>query len=347
VAIVLAGLAAAGIPASAATTRHMAAAGPAFSGAAIVWGEEPEDGSASVLRWTPGGRIERLYRIPAPRSRNREVAIRQLTASAERVTFARSDDHVVERGSDFIGYESRTTTLGSLGAAAFAPLLTGCTDGYSRATATDGATVALATRGERCADGTRTDRVWLIDGPGPPRLMFSAPDGDELTGVALAGPYLAWSVRDRITIVRRADGAPVADYTAADLGARFLLEWDLDADATIVATTTGRSACRHTCVRVQRQGAAPRTITRRGGDDVAIAGGRLAFATYSRGSRGIFVLTDLDGRVLRHLDRTTRDRGLLGFALEPDRIAWAMTLGDRAAGSHWTNRGLVRTTTLP
>lgn len=349
--VVAAAVAATPAPAPAAVTHQMAAAGPAFMGDAIVWAQEPRDGSASVLRWVPGRRIERLYRIPAPRSRSREVGIVSLTASGDRLTFVRSDSRVVDRTSDSVDYAATMTPIGALAGGVFAPLLTGCVTGDHVSSATDGATVALVTRDERCAGGAPADRLWLIDGAGPPRMMLSIAADDRLglTDVRLAGPYLAWSAGDRrITIVRRADGARVAGYGPADLGGRRLDGWDLDADGTIAATITGQARCHVSCLRVRPLGsAAPRTISRHVAGDAEIAGGRVAYVTDDRAGRGQLVVTDRGGRVLRRLDRTTRNRGILGVALEPDRIAWGVTIGDPAAGSHWSNRGEIRAVALP
>src|SRR4051812_33207263 len=160
-----------------ATVRHRIAAGPAFMGDSIVWGEEHRDGTSSVMRWSPGAAVEAIHRIPAPRGRNRERGFGgvpgALTASAQRLAFGLYDDVVTHHG-DSVEYNGDAAAIGAPPGGALTPLVPGCTGGYVE-TDIDAESVLVGEPFARCAgDRAATDRVWLIDGPGPARLVHES-----------------------------------------------------------------------------------------------------------------------------------------------------------------------------
>ncbi len=333
-----------GAAARAGASPGPAAAGPALAGDAIVWGQQRRDGSLAVLR-KPLGRPPRvLHRIPALKARNRVRSFSglpgALSASTGWVAYGLNDATVQVDGDSF-GVESSVRAFGSRGGGRFRSLLPRCDGAAYIATASEGDAVLIGQAGARCGgrDGTR---VWLIEGARAPRLLYESRErGLGMRQVQMAGTWVAWSEGghgvgdERITVAERASGKVVARYTTKDFaGGRGFRAFDIDDEGNVVALSGPQPRCYYDCVTVRNIRAnTKRTISHRASHgSVAIAAGRIAFVERRRLWPRRIVLTDLSGRVLRHLDRFGRARRPLGdLALSRDRIAWAVLRGERDA----------------
>jgi hypothetical protein len=322
---------------SATPQRGLAAAGPALAGSAVVWGEERGDGSLAVVRRAAGGRARVVHRIAAPKGKHRRRAFGGvpggLSASSTWIAYAQ-DDATVEVDGDSVSSEVDVRAYGSRNGGPFRDLLPGCGGAAYISTASEGDAVAIGQSSGECG-GRDAGRVWLIEGQSPPRLLYESADPYlSIRQVQLAGPWLAWSEGGtgagdtKITVVDRASGAVAAHYEPTDFaGGRTFRAFDIDAAGNVAALSGPQPRCYYVCVTVRNvKGGARRTITRRAIDrTVAIAGGRIAYASQRHGLARRIVVTRLDGTVVRRLGRFGRSRQPIhDLALTPRRVAWAV-----------------------
>lgn len=338
-----------GQPASRArAVQGLAAAGPALAGRSIVWGEEYRDGSLAVIRKRLGGSAKVIHRIAALKGKNRERSFLgvpgALSASERWIAYGLDDAQVLAEG-DVVTTEANARAFGSRDGGPFRDLLPGCGGAAYISTATEADAVAVGQPGAECG-GKLATRVWVFEGESPPRLLYESAERYVGMGqVQMAGPWVAWSAGGSgggdttITVAERVTGNVVARYTTKDFaGGHGFSAFDLDADGNVVALSGPQPRCYYVCVTVRNiRTAAKRTISRRAIDgSVAIAGGRIAYVGQRRLWPTRIVITKLNGRVVRRLDRFGRSRRPLhDLALAADRIAWAVLRrdGDEVPGA--------------
>jgi hypothetical protein len=338
--------------------QHLAFAGPALAGGAVLWGEEYRDGSLAVIRERAGGRAAVVHRIAAPTGNNRErgfLGVPGALSASSTWTAYGLDDAIVTSHGDSVSSEANARGFAARGGAAFRDLLPACGGAGYIATASEGDALAIGQAGADCG-GRSATRVWLFEGDAAPRLIYqSAETYVGLRQVQLAGPWVAWSEGGsgggdtQITIADRASGAVVARLRPRDFaGGRSFSAFDIDADGTVVALSGPQPRCYYVCVsRLNLRDRRSHTITRRAMDgSVAISGGRIAYVS----RRGLFprrlIVARRDGRVLRRLGRFGRSRRPIGdLALTRRRVAWAVVRGDGdvVPGA----RGSIHTARLP
>lgn len=208
--------------------QHLAFAGPAFAGRALVWGEEFRDGSLAVIRQRPGRRAQVVHRIATPSGRDRERSFLglpgALSASSKWIVYGLDNAKVTVDG-DLVVREPHSRAFGTYGGGPFRELLPGCGDAAYVATATEADAVAVAQVGGSCG-GEYVTRVWVIEGGAGPRLVYRAPGARvAMRQVQLAGRWIAWSEGGsgagdkRITVADRASGNIAARLTPGDLPA--------------------------------------------------------------------------------------------------------------------------------
>jgi hypothetical protein len=323
--------------ADAGPVQRLAAAGPALGDRSIVWGEEYRDGSLAVVRKRLGQRAEVIRRIAAPNGKDRQRSFLgvpgALSASEHWIAYGLDDAKVVADG-DSVSIEANARAFASRNGGAFRDVLPQCDGAAYISTASDGDGVAIGQPGATC-DGKFATRVWLIEGGEPPRLIYeSAEEHVGMRQVQLAGPWIAWSEGGsgggdtKITVARRATGEVVSRLTTKDFaGGHGFSAFDIDDDGNVVALSGPQPRCYYVCVTVRSvTGQTTRTISRRAiGGKVAIAGGRIAYVGQRRLHPTRLIITRLDGRVVRRLDRFGRSRRPLhDLALTDDRVAWAV-----------------------
>jgi hypothetical protein len=338
--------------------QHLAFAGPALAGGAVVWGEEYRDGSLAVIRRRPGRGARVVHRIAAPSGRDRERSFLglpgALSASPSWIAYGLDDAKVTVDG-DQVSSEAHSLAFGARDGGVFHDLLPGCDDAAYIATASEGDAVAIGQTHGSCGDEEAT-RVWLIDGDAAPRLIYQAPGPFvAMRQVQLAGRWIAWSegglgAGDRqITVADRAGGSIAARLTPRDFaGGSSFSAFDIDAAGNVVALGGPQPRCYYVCVTWRNIGGGPaHTISRRALDGrVAIANGRIAYVTIKGLHPRRLIVADLAGKPVRRLGRFSRTRRPIGdLALSGNRIAWGVlsTDGDLVPGAP----GTIRTARLP
>ena len=276
----------------------MAAAGPAISGDSVVWGAEYRDGSGAVK---VDGRVVTRFEDAKGKRRSRSFTgvPGAVSASPTRLVYTLVDSRVIHASGDSVGIESRFTPLVSTAGGPFANPL-GCTTGDNITTAVDGDTVVLGVMGEQPCAGVYVDGR-KIDTRGESRQ------------VRIAGPYVAWldapgGGGDRITVADRASGAVLATYPAPG--------------RQLVVGLRHRRAGQHRrrravdLVAFSLSDPRPRVIAKRlWGSSVATAAGRVAYISADANSGpDRLVLADLEGKVLKRLDRYGKRRWPRGRA---------------------------------
>ena len=306
-------------PAQAETFDGLAFAGPSIAGDTVVWGQERPDGSARVLSHDAGARTRVVQRIPAANGRNRKRDFGgvpgALSASPTRVAYALQYGITTQIESDFVGIESSVKAQVSVNGGAFTDPLD-CKASYVT-TAVEGDTVAIGANTRQPCSG-----VWIAGTPA--RRVALAP---RVHQVRLAGPYVAWLERiedglEQITVAEHATGATVATYTAPSPPKAFNV-FDLDDQGNVVTMRE------NDVIAFTPGNPTPRVLARDVWSlTVATAAGRIAYISTRRFSPDRLLLVDLQGRVLRRLDRYTSARQPVGeLALTGDRVAWSVLRG--------------------
>lgn len=338
--------------------QHLAFAGPAFAGRALVWGEEYRDGSLAVIRQRPGRRAQVVHRIATPSGRDRERSFLglpgALSASSKWIVYGLDNAKVTVDG-DLVVHEPHSRAFGTYGGGPFRELLPGCGDAAYVATATEADAVAIAQVGGSCG-GEYATRVWVIEGGAGPRLVYRAPGARvAMRQVQLAGRWIAWSEGGsgagdkRITVADRASGNIAARLTPGDFaGGTTFSAFDIDAAGNVVALSGPQPRCYYVCVTWRNINGGPRrTISRRALDGrVAVANGRVAYVSVRGLSPDRLIVADLAGKPIRRFGRFSRARRPIGdLAMTDDSIAWAVlgTDGDLVPGAP----GTIRRARLP
>jgi hypothetical protein len=293
-------------PAGAKTYRGMAAAGPAIAGDSVLWGTEYGDGSGAVKR--DGRVIARFARMTGKGERRQFGGVPgAISASTSSVAYTVVESRDTGGGGDYGSSTSSAAPMLSAGGAPFANPL-GCSGAYV-STAVEGDTVAIAVNGSAPCAGV------YLNG----RKVSEA---DDVRQVRLAGPYVAWEewpggAGVAITVADVATGAVLRRFTPP--GNRRWDEFDIDERGNVV-TTLGR------LVTFSLSDPRPRTLAKRAWGTVAIAGGRVAYVSVGADSGpDRLLLLDLQGRVLRRLDRYGERRRPAGEIALTDRwIAWSV-----------------------
>jgi hypothetical protein len=308
----------------------MAFAGPAISGDSVVWGVEYRDGSGSVK---VDGRVVTRFAHPHGKKNSRSFTgvPGAVSASPTRLVYTRVDSRVIDEGSDYVGIASRFTPLVSAAGGPFTNPL-GCTTGANVTTAVDGDTVVLGVMGEQPCAGVYVDGR-KIDTRGESRQ------------VRVAGPYVAWldalgGAGDRITVADRASGAVIATYPSPS-GPRTWQVFDIDEQGNIVAVSGDRLIAFSVSAPQQR-------VLAKGlwGSSVATAAGRVAYISADANvAPDRLVLADLNGNVLKRLDRYGKRRWPVGEIALTDR--WAAWSVKRAIYDKPTGPGNVFLQKLP
>ncbi len=295
-------------PAAAKTYNGMAFAGPTISGDSVVWGTEYSDGSGAVK---VDGRIVARFERMTGKGERRQFGGTPgaVSASATRLAYTLDESRQLPGGDgDSGGSEASVQPLVSTGGAFTNPL--GCAGAYAT-TAADGDTVVIGMNGESPCGGV------YLDG----RKIAS----DDPCQVRIAGPYVAWRTAPcggsgKLVIADRATGAAVASLTPAK-GARAWGEFDLDERSNVVAAEGGRVVA-FSLADPRRRVLAKAAWS----STVATAGGRAAFITVDEdvGPKRL-LLTDLNGKVLKRLDRYGKRRWPEGEIALTDRwVAWSV-----------------------
>jgi hypothetical protein len=296
-------------PAAAETGDGTANAGPTLAGDTVVWGQEFADGRAVLYSRPPGQPRRALLRLAAVTGRGHKRDFGgvpgAVSASASQLAFALQDSVSTPEGDDVVGIEAYVEPqLSTAGSPFINPL--GCRGAYV-STAVEGDTVAIGVNGTKGCEG-----IWIAGSP----ARHISTDAN-MRQVRLAGPWVAWldSVEHTITVADVASGAVVA---------RFPGEWevfDLDERGNIVAALGNRLVA--FTVTDPHQRVLARKIW---SSSVATAGGRVAYiAEDKRSGPGRLLLTDLQGHVLRRLDRYGPARRPTGeVALTDRRAAWSV-----------------------
>src|SRR5690242_4420492 len=115
VALVVLVVALSGVDSSSAAGR-LVAAGPAWAGKALIWGEEHRDGSLTLVRRSGSGpRV--IHRVPVPNEPDIEQRFFGLpgavTASSYWTVFSHSRDRCKSYGDDVVGCASDSRIMGS------------------------------------------------------------------------------------------------------------------------------------------------------------------------------------------------------------------------------------------
>jgi hypothetical protein len=229
-----------------------------------------------------------------------------LTASPTRVAYALDHEHVTDRGSDYVSTEAHVSSHLSIAGGPFSDPI-GC-DGAYVSTAVDGDTVGFAVNDRSPCGG-----IWIA---GSPKRQINA-DGDARQ-LQIAGQYVAWLERpardEHLTVADLATGAVVLDLVVP--GEVF----DIDERGNIVVVQ-GTKLLAFTVSDPH-----PRVIARNVWSiSVATAAGRVAYVSYRGEQPDRLLLADLDGKVLRRLDRYTNARRPAGeIALTDRRVAWTV-----------------------
>jgi hypothetical protein len=297
-------------PAGAKTYRGMAFAGPAIAGDSVVWGTEYSDGSGAVK---VDGRVVTRFEDRAGKKRSRSFTgvPGAVSASPTRLVYTLVDTLDLGGGSDYGSSTSTFTPLVSVAGGPFTNPL-GCTTGWNITTAVDGDTVVLGVMGRQPCAGVYVDGR-KIDTRGESREVH------------IAGPYVAWldapgGGGDRITVADRASGAVLAIYPATPPH-RFWDVFDIDEQGNIVAVQGDR------LVAFSLAKPRPRVLAKRlWGSSVATAAGRVAYISADADSGpDRLLITDLNGKVLRRLDRYGERRWPEGeIALTGRWAAWSV-----------------------
>ena len=275
-------------PAGAKTYGGMAAAGPAIAGDSVLWGTEYSDGSGAVKR--DGRIVARFERMTGKGERRQFGGVPgAVSGSPSGTAYVLDDSRDTGGGSDYGSSTSQVSPFVSLAGAPFTNPL-GCTGAYA-STAVEGDTVAIAVNGAAPCAGV------YLNG----RKVSEALD---VRQVRLAGPYVAWEEWPgaglAITIADAATGAVVRRFTPPGNGS--FGEFDLDERGNIVTTLGG-------VVTFSVSDPRPRTLAKHTWGTVAISGGRVAYVSAdSNSGPHRLLLIDLDGKVLKRLDRYGRRR---------------------------------------
>lgn len=329
-----------GLIAIVATVSHLAAAGPAIAGDAVVWGEQARSGALKVVSRS-GTATRVVQRIPPPRGRHGQRSFSGvpggLSASEHWIAYGR-DDGKCRADGDVVSCELDMNAYGAHDGGPFRRLLPGCDSAAYISTSSDGDGVAIGQASGRCGDRVAT-RVWLKEGDAEPRLVFDGGRKTTLRQVELAGPWIAWSTGGsgsgdtHLTVAERATGTVVARYRTRDfvgdgtgLGGDTFMAFALDADGNVAALTGPQPSCYLRCLAIRNVTGGPaRTLTKRASDrSVALAGGRVAWISSPKQAEKHVVVADLDGADRRRFDTFTRKHGPIGeLALVDGRVAWA------------------------
>ncbi|WP_157592641.1 hypothetical protein [Solirubrobacter soli] len=286
----------------------MAFAGPAISGDSVVWGTEYTDGSGAVK---VDGRVATRFERAKGKKRSRSFTgvPGAVSASPTRIVYTRVDSRVTDSGSDYVSESSTFTPLVSAAGGPFTNPL-GCTTGANITTAVDGDTVVLGVMGEQPCAGVYVDGR-KIDTRGESRQ------------VRVAGPYVAWldapgGGGDLITVADRATGAVLATYPSKRSSWEV---FDIDEQGNIVAV--GGDGL----VAFSLAAPTPRVLAKRlWASSIATAAGRVLYVSEDANSGpDRLVLADLDGKILKRLDRYGSRRWPEGEVALTDRwAAWSV-----------------------
>jgi hypothetical protein len=320
------------------------AAGPAFAGDAVMWGEEARNGAVRVMMGAPRREPLLVHRVPPATARKTERGFSGtasvFAASAERFGAIVSTSTVTFEESDSISVASTNAAVsGRFGHATeilsgSIPLRgdQGCSGQpvyeHPEAVDVDGDRVAIGLFSDECtADNGPWDDIVVVVADGA-RTEIRAGIQGFIRDVALAGRYVAWvreGEQDEIVVHDLAAGAPVLRVTEDEAAARGFDEVALQDDGTVVFMSSNRSFRRLLWASPATPGV--RQLAR-GFDfrDLALAGGRVLYerVVAPRRFTGELLMRPLSGEPRRLAFFPERRRRVGDLDLTATHATWAV-----------------------
>ncbi len=302
---------AAASPAAAKTYNGMAFAGPTITGDSVVWGTEYSDGTGAVK--VDGRIVARFERMTGQGERRQFGGVPgALSASPTRMAYALDESRPVGGSDGDSGaHEAYVVPFLSVNGAPFTNPF-GCTGSYrqhGRSKVTPWRSPSTAPR------------------PAPVCTSMDAESSDARPTsrqVRLAGPYVAWEeCAGRRPAWRSPSPTPRPEPSSGASRLRRNNRWgefDIDERGNVVTSLRGRWST------FSLADPRPRAIAKKTWGRVAIAGGRVAYVSLDKNSGPErLMLVDLDGKVLRALDRYGKRRWPEGEIALTDRwVAWSV-----------------------
>jgi hypothetical protein len=335
-------------PASAATVaRTVPEAGPVLAGPEVLWGSLGSDGSVRVMAGAPGRPPRLVHRVAAASGANTLRSIGPLAASPEAFAVRVVTSTVFGLGSDetgvlsddalFAGPPARQPSL-VYGSVPERVEFRDCETleslaGYD----VDGARVAIGLRSGPCevTDPSEPWRETIAVHEGGTRRVVEVGAGHSRFDVRLAGRFLAWTPGKGVVVHDLVAGATVARIRARDIGARYIEDFELGADGTVVFTA-GSSRFRRGSRLAARVPGTPgiRLLDRHAGRDLAFAGGRVFYERVldELQLRTKLVLRPLAGGPARTVARFGRRREATELDFDGSRATWHVMRGNPLTG---------------
>lgn len=289
-------------------------AGPVPAGGRAIWAERGRGAGELRLSWTKIARHGPIRVMPVPRAKPGrgesidETQVDGIVASPSYVAVLRAAS-VCPRGNVVSCSARRDLLAGRIGGR----LRVIATDHGSQSGVLQPNNVALTgdklvymQEGGRCEAGaTQCGRV-VVRRLGRPRLaprtLASSPSHG--FSVRAAGMSVAWTVTDEpstpaIVVADLDTGRPRYTATAAELGARGFLSWDLQGDGTVAvvlqtgADLSGPGPLAYFSPRLTRPRRLPFAAEV---DELHVASNRIVFLAPARGQAENLTSTQLDGR---------------------------------------------------
>lgn len=319
------------------------AAGPAFAGDSVMWGEEARNGSVRIVMASPGREPLLVHRVPPATARRTRRGLMHIPAafgaSASRYAALVHTSTITASGSDYV---STAFTPAVVGGALSGPasVLSGsiprrgdtpCVGLHTSPSgvAVDGERIAVAEWVVTCERRQRPVQVTVSDRDGSV-VMPVATDG-EISHVEVAGRYLAWIHEFRsseLVVHDLTTGTAVLRVSPRDVGARFFDDMALRDDGTValmLGDPRDRGGSRLGILRPGTPGV--RVVDRHASDrGLAIAGERLLYERVLDVDPYVveLVVRSVDGGARRRLARFGERRRRVGdLDLDETRATWA------------------------